>query len=103
MATKNQIDAVWTNGRWLGIAPRPCLVDYSGLKVRRSFSAALAGQPGYRPIALLFAAILFLSILLVPIPASLIATVDATSPSAYGAMEFGGETSSDITEYRKCL
>ena len=95
MATKNQIDAVWTNGSWLGIAPRPCLVDYSRLIVKRSFSAALAGQPGYRPIALLFAAILFLSILLVPIPASLIASVDAASPSTYGAMESGGETSSD--------
>ena len=99
MATKEQIDAVWTNGTWLGVAPRPCLVDYSGLIVRRSISAALVGQPGYRPIALLFAAVLFLSVLLVPIPAGLSATLDAATPPGYGMTESGADTFADSVNH----
>ena len=101
MATKEQIDAVWTNGKWLEVAPRPCLVDYSGLRVRKSALAALLGQAGHRPIVLIFAAVVLLAVLLVPVPSSLSAMVVAEDPPGYGALEPSTNTIVDSVNYHK--
>ena len=91
--------AVWANGAWLGVASRPCLVDYSGLRVRKSVATAFIGQAGYRPIALLVAAILFLSLLLIPVPSSLSAMLVAENPPGYDMLEPGTNTIADSVIY----
>ena len=99
MATKEPVHAVWTNGTWLGVASRPCLVDYSGLRVRKSVATAFVGQAGYRPIALFVAALLFLSLLLIPVPSSLSAMLVAENPPGYDMMEPGTNTIADSVIY----
>ena len=99
MATKKQVHAVWTNGTWLGVASRPCLVDYSGLRVRKSIPAALVGQAGYRPIVLVIAAVLFLSLLLIPVPSGLSAILEAENPPGYDIMEPGTNTIADSVNF----
>ena len=99
MATKEPVHAVWTNGTWLGVASRPCLVDYSGLRVRKSVAAAFVGQAGYRPVALIVAALLFLSLLLIPVPSGLSAILVAENPPGYDMMEPGTNTIADSVNY----
>lgn len=95
VATKDRVHAVWTSGNWLGISSRPCLVDYSGLKVRRSSAAALIGQSGHRPFILIITALMFLAFVVGPVPSSLIAMVQADNPPGYNMMEPGTKTIAD--------
>ena len=101
MATKEQFDAVWTNGKWLDVAPRPFLVDYSGLRVRKSAVAALVGQAGHRPLVLIFAAVVFLFMLFVPVPPSLSAMLVAENPPGYGTMGPATNTIVESVNYHK--
>ena len=99
MAGKEHIEINWVNRAWLDRAPRPILVDYSGLEVRKSTSELLRGQPGYRPIALIIAALFFISLILLPVPGSLIALVEVVNPSGYEMMEPNTETIVDSVNY----
>lgn len=99
MATKEQFDAVWTNCTWLEMAPRTCLVDYSGLRVRKSTLVTLMGQSSHRPIILIIAAFVLLSVLLVPIPSSLSSMLMEEDPPGYSAMEPGTNTIVDSLNY----
>jgi len=74
-------------------------VDYSGLRVRKSVASVLVGQAGYRPVALIVAALIFLSLLLTPLPSSLSAIMVAENPSGYGMMEPGANTIADSVNY----
>ena len=75
------------------------LVDYSGLEVRKTTSELLRGQPGYRPIALIIAALFFISLILLPVPGSLIDLVEVVNPSGYEMMEANTETIVDSVNY----
>lgn len=74
------------------MSPRPFLVDYSGLKVRKSATELLTGQAGYRPIALIFAVLFLLAMFLVPVPGTLISLVEEVNPLGYDMMDPGTET-----------
>ena len=101
MAVREHIDGIWANRTWLEIASRPVLVDYSGLKVRTAPWKIMAGHGGYLPIVLLMAAFLFLSILILPVPGSLIDLVEQVNPSGYAMMETNTETIVDSVNYSK--
>ena len=55
-------------------------------------SNVLTGQAGYRPIALLFAAFFLVSMVLLPVPGSLIGLVEEVNPPGYAMMETDAET-----------
>ena len=80
---------------------RPVLVDYGGLKVRKKTSHVLTGQAGYRPIALLFAAFFLVSMVLLPVPGSLIGLVEEVNPPGYAMMETDTETIVDSANSHK--
>ena len=101
MAVREHINGIWANRTWLEIASRPVLVDYNGLKVRTSPWKIMAGHGGYRPIVLLLAAFLFLSIWILPVPGSLIDLVEQVNPSGYAMMETNTETIVDSVNYSK--
>jgi sodium-dependent dicarboxylate transporter 2/3/5 len=82
MAGEEAKDGNWSSRTWVGLTARPTLVDYSGLSVRRSARAVLTGQAGYRPIALLIAALFFAVIVLAPIPGSLTGLVEGMDLAA---------------------
>ncbi len=63
--------------------------------------AALVGRAGYRPIVLVIAAVVLLSVLLVPIPSSLSAMVVEEDPPGYGEMEPSTNTIVDSVNYHK--
>jgi len=66
---------------------RPLLVDYSGLRVHRTPSEVLAGQAGYRPILLFFAALSLIFAVMFPVPGSLVDLVERVNPPGYDMME----------------
>ena len=74
---------------WLELTPRPVLVDYGGLRVRKTAWTVLAGQAGYRPIVLIIAAFALIVVALVPVPGSLIDLVREVNPPGYDMMEAG--------------
>ena len=51
---------------WLDLASRSLLVDYSGLRVHRPLLERVAGQAGYRLVLLLFSAVFFMRVALLP-------------------------------------
>ena len=59
------------------------------------------GQAGHRPFALIFAAIVFLCVLLVPVPSSLSAMIVAVDPPGYGMMAPATNTIVDSVNYHK--
>ena len=75
------------NKAWLATSARSHLVDYSGLRVRRRLSVILRGQAGYRPVVLLFAAALILSLLVLPLPGSLVDLLEQVNPVGYDMMD----------------
>ena len=83
------------------MTPRPVLVDYGGLKVRKTTSKVLTGQAGYRPIALLLATFFLVLMILLPVPGSLIGLVEEVHPPGYDMMEADTETIVDSANYRK--
>ncbi len=99
MAVREQVNGIWANRTWLEIAPRPVLVDYSGLKIRRAPWKIMAGHGGHRPIVLLMAALFILSILLLPVPGSLIDLVEQVNPSGYDMVGANTETIVDSVNY----
>ena len=99
MAGKEHINSSWVNRARLDRSPRPILVDYSGLEVRKTTSELLRGQPGYRPIALIIAALFFASLILLPVPGSLIDLVEVVNPSGYEMMGANTETIVDSVNY----
>ena len=101
MTVREHIEGIWANRTWLKIDPRPVLVDYSGLKIRTAPWKIMAGNGGYRPIVLLMAAFIFLSILVLPVPGSLIDLVEQVNPSGYAMMETDTETIVDSVNYRR--
>ena len=80
MAIRDHIEGIWAHRTWLEIAARPVLVDYSGLKVRRTTWKIMAGHAGHRPIVLLLAAFFILAVLILPVPGSLIDLVEQVHP-----------------------
>ena len=62
---------------------------------------ALVGQAGHRPLALILAALVFLFVLLAPVPPSLSALMVAEDPPGYGAMEPATKTIVDSVNYHK--
>ena len=101
MASKDHIDGTWTNRRWLERTPRPPLVDYSRLKVRKSTSEVFTGQSGYHPLVLLLAGLFFVFMVLLPIPGSLIDLVEEPSPPGYDMLEGGTYTISDSVNLQR--
>ena len=99
MATKDHIESTRMNRAFLERAPQPILVDFSGLEIRRPASGWLRGQPGYRPVALIIAVLFLISLILLPVPGSLIALVEKVSPSGYAMMETDTETIVDSVNY----
>ena len=61
---------------YIQLTDRSFLVDYSGLKVRRTVRGWLLGTSGYRPALIIFAAIIIAGAAMLPIPGSLIDVVD---------------------------
>ena len=92
MAVDDQSNRNWSNRTWLEGASRHLLVDYSGLRVRKTVSDVLTGQAGYRPVVLLLAAVVLLSMLVLPLPGSLIDQVEQVNPPGYAMMEPGTDT-----------
>ena len=76
----------------LELTDRPVLIDYSSLRVHRPISKRLAGRAGQRPIVLLVASVLFLSMALLPLPRSLVGLVEEVNPLGYKMMEADSET-----------
>ena len=101
MASKEHVQSTWVNWTRLERESRPILVDYSGLKIRKTASEYLNGQSGYRPIVLLIAAVFFLSMLLLPLPGSLIRLVEQDNPQGYTMMAANTETIVDSVNQRK--
>ena len=64
--------SVWESRTWLRTTPRPLLVDYSGLRVRKTLYEILRGHTGYRPVFLLIAAAFLIFTILLPIPGSML-------------------------------
>ena len=91
----------WGSRTWLAATPRPFLVDYSGLRVRRRLSEILGGQPGYRPTLLALAAIVLLCTMILPVPGSLVDLVGATNPRGHDPMGAGTETIVDLVNYHR--
>ena len=83
------------------MTPRPVLVDYGGLKVRKTTSKVLAGQAGYRPAPLLLAAFFLVTMVLLPVPGSLIGLVEEVNPPGYDMMEADTTTIVDSANYHK--
>jgi len=92
MASSEHVQSTWVNWTRLERESQPILVDYSGLRIHKTASEYLKGQSGYRPIALLIAAVFFLSMLLLPLPGSLIGLVEQVNPPGYTMMEADTET-----------
>ena len=83
-------------------APGPSFrVDYSGLKVHGSLWRVLTGQAGYRPILLMFAALFFVSIMLLPVPGSLVDLVEHVNPQGYDLLGADTETIADSVNYHR--
>jgi len=61
----------------------------------------MLGQAGHRPLVLFIAAVVLLSVLLVPIPSSLSALVVAEDPPGYSAMEPATNTIVESVNYHK--
>ena len=101
MASKEHVQSTWVNWNRLERESRPILVDYSGLKIRKTASEYLNGQAGYRPIVLLIAAVFFLSMLLLPLPGSLIGLVEQDNPPGYTMMAANTETIVDSVNQHK--
>ena len=99
MAVREHIDGIWANRTWLEIASRPVLVDYSGLKVRIAPWKIMAGHGGHRPIVLLMAAFFILSVLILPVPGSLIDLVEQVNPSGYDMRGADTETIVNSVNY----
>ena len=99
MTIKEHIAEIWANRTWLEIAARPVLVDYSGLKLRTAPWKIMAGHGGYRPIVLLIAAFFMLSILILPVPGSLIHLVEQVNPSGYDMKGANTETIVDSVNF----
>ena len=76
----------------LELTDRPVLIDYSSLRVHRPISKRLAGRAGQRPIVLLVASALFLSMALLPLPRSLVGLEEEANPLGYKMMEADSET-----------
>ena len=99
MASKDRVDTTWANRAWLGRASQPILVDYSGLRVHKSTQDTLRGQAGYRPIVLIVAAFLFLVLVVMPLPGSLLGLVEQVDPTGYDLMEADTQTIVDSVNY----
>ena len=99
MAVREHRDGIWAKRTWLEIAARSVLVDYSGLKVRRGLWKIMAGHGGHRPIVLLVAAIFILSILILPVPGSLVYLVEQVNPPGYDMKGTNTETIVDSVNY----
>ena len=76
-------------------------MDYSGLKVHQRASEVLTGQAGYRPLVLVLAALIFVSIVLFPVPGSLIDLLEQLNPPGYDMMEPGTNTVVDSVNYHR--
>ena len=101
MASIRQVGSAFTKRAWLEITTRPFLVDYSGLKVRTPARELLAGQAGYRPIVLFIGAILFILMVVLPVPGGLIDIVEQVNPPGYDVLEPGTETIVDSVNQQR--
>ena len=80
---------------------QPIPVDYSGLRVRKSAPDTLMGQAGYRPIALIVAAFIFLFMLIMPLPGSLVDLLVEVNPTGYDLMEADTQTIVDSVNHHE--
>ncbi len=101
MPVQEPIDTSRNHRAWLLMAQKPVLVDYGALRVRRSATEQLMGHAGHRPIALAFAAVFFLAMVLLPVPAGLIGLVEQVNPPGYDMLEGGTETIVDSVNFHK--
>ena len=101
MASKDRVDTTWAHRVWLERVPQPILVDYSGLRVRRSTPDTLLGQAGYRPIVLIVAAFIFLVLVVMPLPGSLVDLLGEDNPTGYDLMEADTQTIVDSVNRHK--
>ena len=101
MASKNRVDTTWANRAWLEKAPQPILVDYSGLRVSKTTIETLWGQAGFRPLVLIVAAFIFLVLIVMPLPGSLLGQVEEINPTGYDLMEADTQTIVDSVNYHK--
>jgi len=83
------------------MAARRLLVDYSGLKIRRTPSTVLAGRDGYRPILLLFAALFLGFMVVLPVPESLVDLVEQVNPPGYDMLKADTQTIADSINYHR--
>ena len=81
-------------------AGRTFPVDCSGLQVHQTLWEMLAGQSGYRPILLIFAALFFVLVMLLPVPGSLVDLVEQVDPLGYD-LESNTETIADSVNSHK--
>jgi len=78
----------------------PLLVNYSGLRVHRNVRERLWGVGGYRPIILLFAAVLIiLTAYVIPVPDGLKELVGEENPSGY-SLQGSTTTITDSVNYK---
>ncbi len=91
----------WRSRAWLDVPPRTVLVDFSGLQVRKTGTQILLGQGGYRPIALVVAALVFCAMVLLPVPESLVRLMEQENPSGYSMSGAGAETIVDSVNLHK--
>ena len=88
------------NVRRSDAAGRTFPIDYSGLKVHQTLWEMLAGQSGYRPILLIFAALFFVLVMLLPVPGSRVDLVEQVDPLGYD-LESNTETIADSVNSHK--
>ena len=99
MAATDHVGGEWASRTWLETTPRPFLVDYGGLEVRKSIWSLLAGQAGYRPAVLLVAALLLVAAVLMPVPRTLTGLLEEPNPPGYDMAGAGTETIVDSVNY----
>ena len=100
-ARSDRTTSVWESRTWLRTTPRPLLVDYSGLRVRKTLYEILRGHTGYRPVFLLIAAAFLICTILLPIPGSMLDLFGKANPSGYDMMGADTETIVDSVNYHR--
>lgn len=77
----------------------PLLVNYSGLRVRKSTWEILKGRAGYRPMILIFAILcIIVTAFILPVPGSLMNLIEINRPAGY-KLEGGTTTIVDSVNY----
>jgi len=87
IAARNQLGYIQANWMQSELTILPLKVDYSGLSVHRTIPERCLGIPGYRPILLLFAAVILVGVALLPVPGSLVDLVERVNPSGHVILE----------------